>query len=338
MAKKINVGIIGTGRIGKLHCKNIVYNIPAANVLALSDIQVNEAEKLAGEYNIKNVSENYRDIVNDSDIDAVIICSSTDTHAFIIEEASAAGKHIFCEKPIDLQLGRIDKALKSVEKNKVKLQIGFNRRFDPNFRKAREIIESGKIGRINTLKITSRDPAPPPMDYLKRSGGIFADMTIHDFDMARFLTGNEVEEIYVTGGVLVNKICGDANDLDTAVSVLKFKDGAIGVIENSRSTVYGYDQRVEVLGSNGMINVGNELLDTVELTDSENIKRSLLPHFFLERYSTSFIEEMKEFINCVINNSEPPVTGIDGRFPIVMAMAAKLSYEKNKAVKLKEIT
>lgn len=337
MANKINVGIIGFGRIGQVHCKNLNFNIPEANVLMISDVQIEAAKKYAKEFNIPEVTEDYKIILKNPDIDAVIICSSTDTHSFMIEEAAESGKHIFCEKPIDLSLEKIDKALDSVEKYGVKLQIGFNRRFDPNFRKAREFIQSGKIGKLCILKITSRDPAPPHIDYLKRCGGIFLDMTIHDFDMARFLSGSEVDEVYASGGVLVNSVCKDAGDLDTVVVILKFKDGSIGVIENSRSTVYGYDQRVEILGSEGMINVGNKLLDTVELTDSKSTMKALLPHFFIERYADSFIDEMKEFIQCIIKDVSPPVAGRDGKAPIVIAMAAKLSHDNHRPVKITEV-
>ncbi len=337
MKTKINIGIIGAGRIGHLHCKNLVLNIAGAEVLMVSDILEEQAVRLAKEFNISHASKDYMDIIENENIDAVLICSSTDTHHFMIEEAAKAGKHIFCEKPIDFDLKKIDSALNAVEQAGVKLQIGFNRRFDANFKKAREIIKQGRIGKLSTFKITSRDPAPPPIEYLERCGGIFADMTIHDFDMARYISGSEVDEVYVSGGVLVNEVCRQAGDLDTVVVILKFKNGIIGMIENSRSTVYGYDQRLEAFGSEGMVNVGNKLLDTVELTDSECTRKSLLPHFFLERYNESFIEEMKEFVECIKKDADPPVAGIDGKIPILMAKAAKLSHDRNKPVRIDEL-
>jgi len=337
MVKKVNIGVIGAGRISYIHCRNLRFNIPEANILMISDIKIQAAKKYADEFNISDITEDYRKIIENPGIDAVVICSSSDTHSFMIEEAAQAGKHIFCEKPIDLNLEKINRALKAVEKSGVKLQVGFNRRFDPNFQKARKIIQSGKIGELNILKITSRDPKPQSFEYLKTCGGIFFDMTIHDFDMARFLSRSEVEEVYVIGGVLVHPFFKECGDLDTAAITLKFKNGAIGVIDNCRRAVYGYDQRAEIFGSKGMINVGNKLIDTVELSDSKNTTKALLPYFFMERYGDSFINEMKEFVQCIIKDTSPSVTGIDGKMPVILAMASKLSYENNRPVKVSEV-
>ncbi len=334
MIKKVKVGIIGAGRIGRIHCRHLSLNIAEANVLMISDIKIEEARKCAKEFNVPVATEDYREIIENPDIDAVIVCSSTDTHSLLIEQSAMAGKHIFCEKPIDINLEKIDRALEVVEKSGVKLQVGFNRRYDPSFRKAWEFIQSGKIGKINILKITSRDPEPPSIDYLKRSGGIFLDMTIHDFDMARFLSNSEVDEIYATGSVLVDTVFKEIGDLDTIVITLKFKDGSIGIIDNSRRTVFGYDQRIEIFGSKGMINVVNSLSNTTELTDSKNTIKALPLHFFMDRYIDSYIYEMKDFIECVMHDNKPLVTGIDGKIPVILGKAAKLSYDTNKPVKI----
>jgi len=271
------------------------------------------------------------------DIEAVVICSSTDTHAQMIEEAAAAGKHIFCEKPIDLDLARIDRALEAVGKAGVKLQVGFNRRFDPNFKRVREMVAAGRIGTPHILRITSRDPAPPPIEYVKVSGGIFLDMTIHDFDMARYLIGSEVTEIYAAGGVMVDPEIGEAGDIDTVVITLRFANGVIGTIDNSRKAVYGYDQRVEVFGSAGMVAVSNNTPDTAVYSNADGVHSSLPLFFFVERYTDSYIAEMQAFIECIQQDKTPPVTSMDGRIPVVMGYAAQKSYQENRPVRLSEV-
>ena len=337
MSRKVNVGIIGAGRIGKLHAEHLAYRIPDANVLAIADIRLEAAQKCAAEFHIPSAIQDYREIIENPDIEAVVICSSTDTHAQFIEEAAAAGKHIFCEKPIDFDLARIDRALEAVEKAGVKLQIGFNRRFDPNFKRVHEMVAAGKIGTPHILRITSRDPEPPPIGYIKVSGGIFLDMTIHDFDMARYLIGSEVNEIYAAGGVMVDPAIGEAGDIDTAVITLRFENGTIGTIDNSRKAVYGYDQRVEVFGSEGMVVVANKTPDTAVYSNAEGVHSSLPLFFFVERYTDSYIAEMQAFTECIQQDKTPPVTGLDGRIPVVMGYAAKKSYEENRPVKLSEV-
>src|SRR5512138_2661844 len=234
MTTKSNLrfGVIGAGRIGKIHAENLATRIPGVEVAAIADVDLKAAQELAVRLHVPVAVDDYHVILSDPTIDAVAICSSTDTHAKIVVEAAEAGKHIFCEKPIDHDLAKIDAALEAVEKAGVKLQIGFNRRFDPNFRKVRAMVAEGKIGDLHILRITSRDPAPPPISYVKVSGGMFLDMTIHDFDMARFLMASEVHEVYAAANVLVDKEIGKAGDVDTAVITLKFKNGAIGVIDN----------------------------------------------------------------------------------------------------------
>jgi myo-inositol 2-dehydrogenase/D-chiro-inositol 1-dehydrogenase len=334
----LRFGVIGAGRIGKIHAENLATRIPDVVVAAISDVNAKAAQDLAARLHVPTVEEDYHTLLSDPTIDAIAICSSTDTHAKIVVEAAEAGKHIFCEKPIDLRLEKIDAALDAVEKAGVKLQIGFNRRFDPNFRKVRNMVAEGKIGELQILRITSRDPAPPPLSYIKVSGGIFLDMTIHDFDMARYLSGSEVEEVYTAAGVMVDPAIGEAGDLDTAIITLRFANGAIGTIDNSRQAVYGYDQRVEVFGSNGMIQAHNNTPDNDVYFNADGVQSAKPLYFFLERYTESFVAEMREFIRSIRENTSPPVTGIDGRIPVVMGMAAKKSYLERRPVRLDEIT
>ncbi|MCH7663972.1 MAG: inositol 2-dehydrogenase [Chloroflexi bacterium] len=334
---KINIAVIGAGRIGKIHCENLASALTGAELTAIADVNLKEAKETATRLNVPMAVPDYAALLADPDIEAVVICSPTDTHAKIIQEAAAAGKHIFCEKPIDHELSKVDQALDAVEQAGIKLMVGFNRRFDPNFQKVRNMVAEGKIGEPHILHIISRDPAPPTMDYLAVSGGIFLDMTIHDFDMARYLMASEVSEIYVAGAVLVDPKIGAIGDLDTVIITLRFTNGAIGTIDNSREAVYGYDQRVEVFGSKGMIATYNPVTDTHIYSNQDGINSALPLNFFLERYSTSYIIEMREFIECLQNNTPPPVSGMDGRVPIVMGLAAKKSYQENRPVQLSEV-
>jgi myo-inositol 2-dehydrogenase/D-chiro-inositol 1-dehydrogenase len=335
--KRINVGVIGAGRIGRLHAENLTYRIPEAELVAISDIFVEAVETTAAELGVPAAYRDYRYILDDETIDAVLICSSTDTHARMIQEAAGAGKQIFCEKPIALDLAEIDRALAAVDRAGVMLQVGFNRRFDPNFRRVRELVASGQIGTPHVLRITSRDPQPPPIAYVKVSGGIFLDMTIHDFDMARFLIGAEVDEVYVSGGVMVDPAIGEVGDIDTAIITLRFENGVIGTIDNSRQAIYGYDQRVEVFGSGGCVTADNNYPNSALVSDAGRVYRDLPLNFFMDRYVESYIAEMKAFVACVLEGKTPPVTGIDGRVPVVMGYAAKRSYAENRPVKLDEI-
>jgi myo-inositol 2-dehydrogenase/D-chiro-inositol 1-dehydrogenase len=334
---KVKIGLIGAGRIGRVHAENLAYRIPEAELAAVSDIFVEAAEKLAGELGVPAVYGDHRPILEDGAIDAVLICSSTDTHARFIEEAAQAGKQIFCEKPIALDLAAIDRALAAVERAGVKLMVGFNRRFDPNFRRVREMVAAGEIGEPHLLRITSRDPAPPPIEYVAVSGGIFLDMTIHDFDMARYLIGSEVEQIYAAGGVRVDPAIGQAGDVDTAVVTLHFADGTLGVIDNSRQAVYGYDQRVEVFGSGGVVSADNAYPNTVTVSDAVRVRRDLPLNFFMERYTESYADELRAFVACIVQDTPPPVTGLDGRIPVVMGYAAKKSVAEGRPVALSEV-
>ena len=339
MSQKNNLrfGVIGAGRIGKIHAENLATRIPGVEVAAIADVDLKAAQDLAVRLHVPAAVDDYHVLFSDPSIDAVAICSSTDTHARLVIEAAQAGKHIFCEKPIDYELTKIDAALEAVEKAGVKLQIGFNRRFDPNFRKVRAMVAEGRIGEPHIIRITSRDPAPPPVSYVKVSGGLFLDMTIHDFDMARYLSGSEVEEVYVAAGVMVDPGIGEAGDVDTAVITLRFANGAIGTIDNSRKAVYGYDQRVEVFGSLGMVQAHNNTTDNDVYYTAEGVQSAKPLYFFLERYMESFIAELREFVQSVRDDTTPPVVGIDGRIPVVIGMAAKKSYLENRPVKISEI-
>jgi myo-inositol 2-dehydrogenase/D-chiro-inositol 1-dehydrogenase len=333
----VNIGLIGAGRIGNVHAQHLAFRLPEANLLAVADVLVEAAERCAADCRIPHVFQDYRPILEDPAIDAVVICTRSDTHAQIVEEAAAAGKHIFCEKPLDLDLGRIDQLLASVDEAGVKLQVGFNRRFDASFQRVRDLVAAGRIGTPHIVRITSRDPEPPPIDYVEVSGGIFLDMTIHDFDMARYLIGSEVTELYAVGGVMVDPEIGKVGDIDTAVITLNYANGALGTIDNSRRAVYGYDQRVEVFGSDGMLTVSNNTPDRVEQSAADGVHLPLPLFFFIERYVDAYIAEMRAFVECVQRDTPPPVTGVDARMSVVMGYAARKSYEEGRPVILAEV-
>lgn len=333
----LNVGIIGAGRIGRVHAETLAFRIPEARVAAITDIRREAAEAAAAAFRIPSVADSADELLASRDVEAVIICSSTGTHADLIMRAAAAGKHIFCEKPVDHSLAKIDRALEAVARAGVKLQVGFNRRFDANFARVRRAVAEGEIGTPHLLHIISRDPAPPPPEYAAASGGMFLDMTIHDFDMARFLLGGEVEEIYTAAGVMIDPAIGRAGDVDTALIVLRFRGGAIGTIDNSRKAVYGYDQRVEILGSRGAIATANRYPNEAVLSTATEIRRDLPLNFFMDRYTESFVEELRAFVRAVVDGSEPPVTGEDGRIPVVMALAARKSFDEQRPVRLAEV-
>ena len=335
--KQINIGLIGAGRIGRIHAENLAHRISAANLMIVSDALADSAEKCAADFQIPIVALGPQAIFDSPEIDAVAICSSTDTHVDFIIKAAKAGKHIFCEKPIALDLASIDQALAVVEQSRVKLQVGFNRRFHANFKQVRDLVAVGQIGQPHLVRISSRDSAPPPISYVKVSGGIFLDMTIHDFDMARYLIDSEVEEIFATGAVLVDPAIGEAGDVDTAVITLRYANGAIGTIDNSREAVYGYDQRVEVFGSKGVVISENNRPHNTNLYSKDGATMAL-PHFhILDLYRDSYVAEFESFVNAILQDTEPLVTGLDGRYPLVMGLAAARSLRENRPVKLSEI-
>jgi myo-inositol 2-dehydrogenase / D-chiro-inositol 1-dehydrogenase len=334
---RLNVGIIGAGMIGKVHAENLAFRIPEARPLIIADINEKAAQEAALRLGIPKATADYHEILSDPTIDAVVICSSTHTHAQITCEAAEAGKHIFCEKPIDFSLKRIDDTLAVVKKAGVKLQVGFNRRFDANFARVRKAVTSGEIGQPHFVHIVSRDPEPPTPEYVKTSGGIFMDMTIHDFDMARYLVDSEVVEVYTAGGVRIDPEIGKAGDLDTVLVILKYADGTVATIDNSEKAAYGYDQRVEVFGSKGAIQIANNYPNSAVVSDASSIRRDLPLYFFVERYTDSYIAEMRAFAQAVLEDKPTPVTGLDARYPVVMGLAARKSYDENRPVKLSEI-
>jgi myo-inositol 2-dehydrogenase/D-chiro-inositol 1-dehydrogenase len=271
-------------------------------------------------------------ILDDPEIDAVLIGSPSPQHAPQMIECAQAGKHIFCEKPIALDPEVIRNALAEVEKTGVKLQVGFNRRFDPSFAAVQQQVASGALGAPHVIRITSRDPLPPSAEYAASSGGLFLDMTIHDFDMARFLSGSEVTEVYARGAVLVDPEIGKAGDIDTALISLKFANGALGIIENSRKAVYGYDQRIEVFGSKGTALADNNTPTSMVVMSESGTVRDKPLYFFLQRYQTAFVAEMQAFVNAVRNDTPTPVSGNDGLAPVLIALAANESLQGNRPV------
>ncbi len=398
----IRLGLIGAGRIGKVHAEALALRIPEARVQAVADVNLAEAEALARRFAIPHACTDHRRIIDDPAIDAVVICSPTDTHArYICEaagrrkhifcekpvdltltairealarrfsiphawndhrriiedpaidaviicsptgtharyicESAGSGKHIFCEKPVDLTLKAIEEALAAVARAGVKLMVGFTRRFDPSFAKARQMIAEGKIGEPHLLRITSRDPQPPPPSYVRGSGGLFLDMAIHDFDMARFLLGREVTEVSAHGAVLVDPAIGEAGDVDTAVTVLRFEGGALGTIDNSRRAVYGYDQRVEVFGANGMVQADNLKHDTHAYFNSDGGHGALPLDFFMDRYAEAYYRELKAFVDALVHDTRPPVDGRDGLLSVALGLAAGLSLREHRTVPVSEV-
>lgn len=335
----LNIGIIGAGRIGKVHLESISYHVKNATVTAMADPFMNEeTEKLIRSYGVSKVTKDYKDILNDTDIDAVLVCSSTDTHAAISIEAINAGKHVFCEKPVDHSIEKIQAVADALKEHPdIKFQVGFNRRFDHNFAAIRKAYDDGKIGEAHILKITSRDPEPPNPAYIKVSGGIFLDMTIHDFDMACFLTDSDVEELYVNSAVLVDPAIGEQGDVDTAIITMKMANGALAVIDNSRKAAYGYDQRAELFGSKGMVATSNDTVSSAVISNADGVTGEKPLFFFLERYMGSFSEEMRQFTEAIINDTEVPVGIHAGLQSVKIGLAARKSVEEHRPVKISEI-
>lgn len=334
--RRLNIGIIGAGRIGQVHADNITFRLRNANLVGVSSGSRQLAERCSLAHGCEPYFD-YHELIEDPSVDAVCICSASNQHTDQIIAAARAGKHIFCEKPIDTSLEVIDKALVEVRKAGVKLQVGFNRRFDQNYRRVREAIIDGEIGTPQILHIISRDPSPPPLEYVKNSGGIWMDCSIHDMDMSRYLIGSEVEEVYTLGAVNIDPDIEKFGDVDTSIVTLRFENGVIGTIDNSRQAVYGYDQRCEVLGSGGSIQINNNYQNSAIISNDKAVKRDLPLNFFMDRYTDSFIVELNEFCDAVLDETPVPCTGLDGRAPVVIALAAKKSFEEKRPVKLTEV-
>lgn len=337
MANTVNIGVIGAGRIGKVHTKTLATMVPGVRVTAISDVVPEAAKSLAAEFGVEKASADHQDIINDKNIDAVVICSSTDTHAAFIEEAANAGKHVFCEKPIALELAKIDAALAAVKKAGVILMVGFNRRFDQGNMRIRDAVVHGMVGTPEMCVISSRDPAPPPLAYVKVSGGLFLDMMIHDFDLARYLLNDEPVSVYADAGCLVSPEIGKAGDVDTAMVTIRFSKGALCHINNSRRAVYGYDQRAEVFGSKGMMATKNLHEDNTVLALEKGYSEPPIMNFFMSRYIPAYQEEGKCFAECIRDGKTPPSDGYDGRISVLMGYAAMKSVKEKRPVAIDEV-
>ncbi|MFB9948300.1 inositol 2-dehydrogenase [Rhizobium puerariae] len=326
----IRFGVLGAGRIGKVHSATIAAN-PKAKLVYIADAVPAAAEQLAAQTGA--AAAGVEDIIRSADIDAVLIATPTPSHADLIEAASKAGKAILCEKPVSLSVGRINACLDTVAKNRSTLMIGFNRRFDPNFASVEARLRRGDVGDIEIVTITSRDPAPPPAEYVKTSGGLFRDMMIHDFDMARFLMGEEFVVVNALGSSLVDKAIGAEGDVDTAAVQMQTASGRIAVITNSRRATYGYDQRIEVHGARGMLSARNIQATSVELANADGITGDPVQHFFIERYALAYANEINAFIDAVdAGNTSPHPSGFDGLQAQKLADAATTSWQTGKPV------
>lgn len=326
----ISFGILGAGRIGKVHARTIAES-GRARVAYVADAMADAAVSLAGSVGaqVASVEE-----VLASDVDAILIATPTDTHADLIEQAARAGKAILCEKPVSLSVERIEQCLPVVEKAGVPLMIGFNRRFDPNFAALEKRLRAGEVGEVELVTIISRDPAPPPVSYIERSGGLFRDMMIHDFDMARFLVGEEFVTVHALGGALVDPAIGVAGDVDTASVQMQTASGKIAVITNSRRATYGYDQRMEVHGSKGMLRGGNVHMTTLERADGSGFTQDVIQNFFIDRYVAAYAAEVNSFIDAVIGGGKPTPSGHDGLMAQRLAEAATASHKSGQAVRV----
>jgi myo-inositol 2-dehydrogenase / D-chiro-inositol 1-dehydrogenase len=332
----IRVGVIGTGRIGRLHAQLLAGEVPGLRLVAVSDMSAAAADACAARLGVEAIPVEH--VLARDDIDAVAICSSTDTHAELSVRAAKAGKATFCEKPLSLDLAEVDAVLAAVDAAAVPFMVGFNRRFDPAHQAVRDAVAEGRLGDLHLVRITSRDPAPPPPEYVRVSGGIFLDMTIHDFDMARYVTGQEVVEVYARGEVRVDPRIGAEGDLDTAVAVLTHEDRTLTVIDNSRQAVYGFDQRVEAFGSGGMAVSENPRTHTAVILGRGEATAQPLPWFFLDRYLPSYRREWAEFARYVRSGGASPVPGRAARAAAAIGLAAWRSVREGQPVRMAEIT
>lgn len=333
----VKIGIIGAGRIGKVHAK-AASNLNGAKIIWLADPIAPDLEETAKSMGIEKTSKNYKDILNDKEVDAIFICTPTDTHYTISMEALNFGKHVFCEKPVDLELGRVKDVKDLVAKTGKKYMVGFNRRFDHNFMAIKESIDKGLIGKLELIQITSRDPEPPPISYVKVSGGLFCDMMIHDFDMVRYLSSSNPKSVTAIGDALVNpKIKTEGNDIDTAIVSIELENGALAVITNSRRASYGYDQRAEVHGELGALSCSNDTSNTLVISSKDGIIHEKPLYFFLERYLNAYKMEIEIFVDSIINNKETPVTIEEAYQSLLLAKAAQKSLIENRKVYINEL-
>jgi myo-inositol 2-dehydrogenase/D-chiro-inositol 1-dehydrogenase len=332
----LRIGVLGAGRIGKMHAELVARQVPGASLAMVQDINGDAAAAVGDQLDVPHTTDVDK-VLASADVDAVAICSSTDTHVPFMIAAAQAGKAIFCEKPISLDLAKVDQALAVIASSGVPFQVGFNRRFDAAHASVRAAVIDGSVGDLHIVRITSRDPAPPPIPYIEVSGGLFLDMMIHDFDMARFVTGSEVVDVYAQAAVRVDPAIGTAGDVDTAVVMLRHANECITTIDNSRQAVYGYDQRVEAFGSGGMAASENPLSHTGMRRSAAGTITPTIPYFFLDRYIPSYVEEWKSFVGYVATGGESPVSANDGRAPLVIGLAAWKSFRENRLVRCDEI-
>lgn len=333
---ELRIAVLGCGRIGTMHADLLDAQVEKTSVPVVFDVNAEAANAAASKVGARAASS-LEEAVGSDDVDAVAICTNTDNHVDAVVAAAAAGKTIFCEKPMSLDVAEVDRALAAVEAAGVELQIGFNRRFDPSHRAVADAVAHGAVGDVHLCNITSRDPGPPPVEYIKTSGGIFCDMTIHDFDMARYVTGSDVVDVFAKGAVRVDPAIGEAGDIDTAVVVLTHENGAITTIDNSRKSVYGYDQRVEVFGSGGKAASDNYHEFNSVLATGRGFLRPPLENFFLERYTRSYLDQWAAFVEMATTGGESPVGGLDGRAPLVIGLAAWKSVREGRLVRTEEI-
>lgn len=331
--KKYRVGMIGVGRIGRLHVENITSFIPRLEIVAAADVAIDASREWLESKGIKEFYTDYRDLLKNDDIEAVIIASATDTHKEIAIAAAEAKKQIFCEKPIDQAVVNNEEVVRAIESAGVLFQVGFNRRFDHNFARVRQLVEDGSIGEVQIIRISSRDPAPPPLHYLKVSGGLFLDMMIHDFDMVRYLSGLEVRRVTAHGANLIDPKIKEEGDIDTAVVTLELSNGALAVIDNSRQAVYGYDQRVEVFGSKGQAVAYNDAPNNVEFYSEDAIRKDKIYYFYLDRYTRAFVDQFNTFADALEGKRGGPGV-IDGLRAVEIGVAAGQSLREGKTVEL----
>ena len=330
----MKIGLLGAGRIGQVHAPNIA-NHASSELVAVSDVHQPAAAALAAKFGA--VVKSSEQIIADPDIDAVLIATSTDTHSDLIEAATAAGKAVLCEKPVDLSLERARVCLENAAKTGQPVMLGFNRRFDPNFASLQASLAAGDIGKPELLSVTSFDPAPPPVSYIKVSGGLFRDMMIHDFDMANFIMGEAPKTVMAVGSSIGDAEIGAAGDIDTAAVTLTYADGRIAVIKNSRRAVYGYDQRVEILGSNGLLQAQNMLENTVVKSTSDGVSSAKPTYFFLERYMPAYQAEWDAFVTAVSSGANVPCGMSEGVQALAMAEAAYRSQAEGRPINLSDI-
>ncbi|AKI98295.1 oxidoreductase [Kosmotoga pacifica] len=333
----MKIGVIGLGRLGRIHTTNLVQHVPEAEVKILADPRVEETEEWGRNLGDFEIVADWHIPLKDPEIDAVVIASPTTLHGEMLKEAVKAGKHVFMEKPLAHDLETAKELFETLSNVSVKIQIAFNRRFDHNFRKIKSFIDSGKLGEVHLIRTTSRDPHLPDIEFVKKSGGIFFDFMIHEFDTARFLTGSEVVEVYAGGSVLLDPRIGEAGDFDTAYAMLKMENGAICVIDVSRKAVYGYDQRVEVFGSKGSARAENDRETNVIMSTEEAVCTDKPLYYFPQRYMKSFANEIEAFVESVLEE-KPVSVGVEAGYrSILIARAADVSARENRPVRIAEL-